>query len=61
MCHVVYQYERANNNYMKDFDPRKEFSYLMYWDVNNLYEQCQRNYLWVVSNGEKTYLGPRNG
>ena len=28
--------EKANNNYMIDYDKNKEFSYMKYWDVNNL-------------------------
>ena len=32
MCHAINWYARTNNNYMKDYDPNKEFSYLMYWD-----------------------------
>ena len=30
--HTIYQYEKANNKYMKDCHKTKE-----YWDVNNLY------------------------
>ena len=29
--------EKANNNYMIDYDKNKEFSYMKYWDINNLY------------------------
>ena len=35
ICHSVYQYAKANNKYMKDYDKNKELSYLQYWDVNN--------------------------
>jgi hypothetical protein len=28
---------RANNKYLKDFDPKKPSTFIMYWDANNLY------------------------
>ena len=34
--HSIYQYEKANNKYMKNYDKNKEWSYLQYWDGNNL-------------------------
>ena len=37
MCHSVYRYAKAHNKYMKDYDKNKEFPYIQYWDVNNLY------------------------
>ena len=42
ICHCIYQYAKANNKYMKDYDKNKEKSYIQYWDVNNLYG-------WVMS------------
>ena len=35
--HSIYQYEKANNKYIKDYDESKESLYIQYWDVNNLF------------------------
>ena len=37
ICHAVYRYTKANNNYMRDYDKNKESSYIQYLDANNLY------------------------
>ena len=37
ICHSIYEYEKANNKYMKDYDKNKELSCIQYWSVNNLY------------------------
>ena len=37
ISHCIYQYEKANKKYMKDYNKNKESSYIQYWDVNNLY------------------------
>ena len=37
LCHFIKRYKEANNKFMKDYDKNKEYSYLKYWDVNNLY------------------------
>jgi len=34
---IFSKYEKANNKYMKDFDPSNEKSYISYLDANNLY------------------------
>ena len=30
MCHSIYRYGKANNNYIKNYDENKESSYLQY-------------------------------
>ena len=35
-CHAIHQNVKANSQYMKDYDKNKEFSYIKYWDINNL-------------------------
>ena len=37
ICHSIYQYAKASNKYVKDYDKNKESSYIQNWDVNNLY------------------------
>ena len=37
MCHAVHRYAKANIKYMKDYDPSKESSSIIYLDVNKLY------------------------
>lgn len=44
-CHTLVC--KANNKNMNDYVPSKEFSYLRYWDVNNLYGQAMQQNLRV--------------
>ena len=37
ICHSIYQYSKANNKYMKDYDKKKKSSYIQYQNVNNLH------------------------
>ena len=37
ICHAIYQYARANNKYMKNYNENKGSSYLKNWDLTNLY------------------------
>ena len=37
ICHAVHRYEKANNEYMENYDENKESSYIQCLDANNLY------------------------
>ena len=37
ISHISKRYAEANNKYMKNYNPRKETSYIQYLDANNLY------------------------
>ena len=37
ICHSIYWYAKANYKYMKDYGKNKEWSYIQYWDVKDLY------------------------
>ena len=45
MSFIGHRYTKANNKYMKNFDPTKESSCLMYFDANSLYSWAMCNCL----------------
>ena len=51
ICHSVYQYGIVNYKDMKDYDKNTEWSYIQYWDANNLYGWAQmlpvHNFEWI--------------
>ena len=53
ISHSIYQYPKANNKYMKDYNKNQELSYLQYWDVNNSYRRAMlqrlpvNNFEWI--------------
>ena len=57
ISYIAHRHAEANNNYMKNFDPDKLISYIMYLDANNLYGWAMSqplpygNFRWVEANG----------
>ena len=37
ISYIAHRYATANNKYIKNYDPNKQFSYIIYSDANNLY------------------------
>ena len=37
ICHAIHKHAKANNKYMKNYDKKKESSYIQSLDANNLY------------------------
>ena len=56
ISYIAHRHAEANNQYMKNYDPHKESSYIMYLDANNLYGWAMsrplpyRNFKWVDTN-----------
>ena len=71
ISYIARRYSKANNKYMKDYDPIKLSKYISYLDMNNLYEWAMSGYLpyggsqWPKNNdnldvnpvGEKSPIG----
>ena len=55
---AIHQYAKANKKYIKHYDKNKGSSYLIFWDVNNLYvwtmsQKLPLNYFkWVKDTSE---------
>ena len=52
LCHEIHWDAKAKYKYMKDYDKKKEYSYLTYWYVNNLYgwemsQKATNKWFWV--------------
>ena len=45
MSMISHRYSKANNKYMKDYNPPKESKYIMYLDANSLYGWAMSQYL----------------
>ena len=39
------RYSKANNKYLKSYDPKQESKHIMYWDANNLHGYALSKFL----------------
>ena len=49
ISYIAKRYAKANNKYMKDYDPKKPSKFITYLDMNNLYG-------WAMSGGRFKWL-----
>ena len=45
ISYIAKRYAKANNKYMKDYDPKKPSKFITYLDMNNLYGWAMSSYL----------------
>ena len=45
ISYIAKRYAKANNKYMKDYDPKKPSKFITYLDMNNLYDWAMSGYL----------------
>ena len=45
ISYIVKRYSKANNKYMKNYDPKKPSKFITYLDMNNLYGWAMSGYL----------------
>ena len=45
ISYIAKRYCKANNKYVKGYDKNKDSTFIMYWDVNNLYGWAMNQYL----------------
>ena len=45
ISYIAKRYAKANNKYMKNYDPAKPSKYISYLDMNNLYGWSKNRYL----------------
>ena len=51
ISYISHRYSKANNKYLKSYDPKQESKYIIYLDANNLY--CYAMSKFLPTNGFK--------
>ena len=57
VCYISKRYSKANNKYLKSYDPKQESKHIIYLDANNLYGYAISKFLltskfiWINSKG----------
>ena len=45
VSYIAKRYAKANNKYMKNYDPKKSSKFITYLDMNNLHDWAMSGYL----------------
>ena len=45
ISYIFNRYSKANNKYLKYYDPKQESKYIIYLDTNNLYDYAMSKFL----------------
>ena len=45
ISYISNRYSKANNKYLKSYDPKEESKYIIYLDANNLYGYAMSKFL----------------
>ena len=47
VSYISNSYIKANNKYLKSYDPKKELRHIIYLDTNNLYSYAMPSFFWT--------------
>ena len=57
ICHSIYQYAKANNKYMKDYDKHKELPYLRDWmKIIYMVGHCHKSFQQIILSVNQRYF-----
>ena len=56
ICYISNRYSKANNKYLKSYDPREESKHMIYLDADNLYGYAMSKF---ISTSESKCIDPK--